>query len=63
MKRFLKALTLTTLLTAGVALTQNSNVTITYDALAVQKAPKPVVIDPSSHTIIRFYDRLANAPC
>jgi hypothetical protein len=55
MKRILKTLTLAALLMGGAALTQNSSMTTVYQAEVVQRMPKPILIDPSSHAIIRFY--------
>jgi hypothetical protein len=58
MKRLLKTLTLAALLMGGAALTQNSSMTTIYQAEVVQRMPKPILIDPSSHAIIRFYERV-----
>jgi hypothetical protein len=58
MKRILKTLTLAALLMGGAALTQNSSMTTVYQAEVVQRMPKPILIDPSSHAIIRFYERV-----
>jgi hypothetical protein len=58
MKRILKTLTLAALLMGGAALTQNSSMTTVYEAEVVQRMPKPILIDPSSHAIIRFYERV-----
>jgi hypothetical protein len=58
MKRSLKTLTLAALLMGGAALTQNSSMTTIYQAEVVQRMPKPILIDPSSHAIIRFYERV-----
>ncbi len=58
MKRLLKTLILVALLTTGAALTQNSSMTTVYEAEVVQRMPKPILIDPSSHAIIRFYERV-----
>jgi hypothetical protein len=58
MKRLLKILTLAALLMDGAALTQNSSMTTVYEAEVVQRMPKPILIDPSSHAIIRFYGRV-----
>jgi hypothetical protein len=58
MKRLLKTLTLAALLMGGAALTQNSSMTTVYEAEVVQRMPKPILIDPSSHAIIRFYERV-----
>ena len=58
MKRILKTLTLAALLTTGAALTQTSSMTTVFDAEVVQQMPKPILIDPSSHAIIRFYERV-----
>jgi hypothetical protein len=58
MKRILKTLTLAALLMGGTALTQNSSMTTVYEAEVVQRMPKPILIDPSSHAIIRFYERV-----
>ena len=58
MKRILKTLTLAALLTTGAALTQTSSMTTVFDAELVQRMPKPILIDPSSHAIIRFYERV-----
>ena len=58
MKRLLKTLILMALLTTGAALTQNSSMTTVYEAEVVQRMPKPILIDPSSHAIIRFYERV-----
>jgi hypothetical protein len=58
MKQILKTLTLAALLMGGAALTQNSSMTTVYEAEVVQRMPKPILIDPSSHAIIRFYERV-----
>jgi hypothetical protein len=58
MKRILKTLTLAALLMGGAALTQNSSMTTVYEAEVVQRMSKPILIDPSSHAIIRFYERV-----
>jgi hypothetical protein len=58
MKRILKTLTLAALLMGGAALTQNSSMTTIYEAEVVQRMPKPILIDPASHAIIRFYERV-----
>jgi hypothetical protein len=58
MKQILKTLTLAALLMGGAALTQNSSMTTVYQAEMVQRMPKPILIDPSSHAIIRFYERV-----
>jgi hypothetical protein len=58
MKKVLKTLTLAALLMGGAALTQNSSMTTIYEAEVVQRMPKPILIDPSSHAIIHFYERV-----